>query len=45
MGIERGGGGMKYRQHETYSFQARRLKRSVRVLQLKILKCLKEVAE
>ncbi|RJY80161.1 hypothetical protein DYZ36_00761 [Listeria monocytogenes] len=36
---------MKYRQHETYSFQLRRLKRSVRVLILKIIKSLKEVAE
>ncbi|AGR15726.1 hypothetical protein M643_07685 [Listeria monocytogenes] len=36
---------MKYRQHETYSFQSRRLKRSVRVLLLKIIKRLKEVAK
>lgn len=36
---------MKYRQHETYSFQLRRLKRSVRVLILKIIKSLKEVAK
>lgn len=36
---------MQYRQHETYSFQLRRLKRSVRVLILKIIKSLKEVAE
>ncbi len=36
---------MKYRQHETYSFQLRRLKRSVRVLILKIIKSLKEVSE
>ncbi len=36
---------MKYRKHQTYSFQLRRLKRSVRVLILKIIKSLKEVAE
>lgn len=36
---------MKYRQHETYFFMQRRLKRSVRVLILKIIKRLKEVAE
>lgn len=36
---------MKYKQHQTYSFLQRRLKRSVRVLILKILKCLKEVSE
>lgn len=36
---------MKYRQHETYFFQLRRLKRSVRVLILKIIKSLKEVSE
>ncbi len=36
---------MKYGQNETYSFLQRRLKRSVRVLVLKIIKRLKEVAE
>lgn len=36
---------MKYKQHETYSFQLRRLKRSVLVLILRIIKSLKEVAE
>lgn len=36
---------MKYRQHETYSFLQRRLKRSVRVLILKIIKRLKEVSK
>lgn len=36
---------MKYKQHQTYSFQARRLKRVVLVLILKIIKSLKEVAE
>lgn len=32
---------MKYRQHETYSFQQSRLKRAVLVLVLKIIKNLK----
>lgn len=36
---------MKYRQHETYSFLQRRLKRVVLVLILKIIKSLKEVAK
>ncbi|AGR15569.1 hypothetical protein M643_03045 [Listeria monocytogenes] len=34
-----------YRQYQTYSFLQRRLKRSVRVLILKIIKSLKEVME
>ncbi len=32
---------MKYQQHQTYSFQQRRLKRVARVLILKIIKSLK----
>lgn len=36
---------MKYRKHQTYSFLQRRLKRSIRVLILKIIKSLEEVAE